>query len=81
VPAEGITLIIGVDRILEMMRTSINVTGDMAASIVMDRFARMKRSLDEEEADEDKFEQKRLALGDDVIVDEEYSSQPQPSPA
>jgi Na+/H+-dicarboxylate symporter len=81
VPAEGITLIIGVDRILEMMRTSINVTGDMAASIVMDRFARMKRSLDEEEADEDRFEQKRLALGDDVIVDEEYSSQPQPSPA
>ncbi len=34
-PVEGIMLIIGVDRLLDMMRTSVNVTGDGAvASIV-----------------------------------------------
>lgn len=37
VPAEGIGLIIGVDRILDMCRTTINVTGDLTATIVMQR--------------------------------------------
>lgn len=35
VPAEGIALIIGVDRILDMCRTTINVTGDLTASKIM----------------------------------------------
>ncbi len=35
VPPEGIALIIGVDRILDMCRTTINVTGDITASAVM----------------------------------------------
>ena len=35
VPVEGIALILGVDRILDMCRTTINVTGDLTASIVM----------------------------------------------
>ena len=38
VPASGIALIIGVDRILDMSRTAINVTGDLAACVVMDRW-------------------------------------------
>jgi Na+/H+-dicarboxylate symporter len=38
VPASGIALIIGVDRILDMARTSINVTGDLAACVVMERW-------------------------------------------
>jgi len=38
VPASGIALILGVDRILDMARTSINVTGDLAACIVMERW-------------------------------------------
>jgi Na+/H+-dicarboxylate symporter len=38
VPASGIALILGVDRILDMARTSINVTGDLAACIVMQRW-------------------------------------------
>ncbi len=38
VPASGIALIIGVDRILDMSRTSINVTGDLAACVVMQRW-------------------------------------------
>lgn len=38
IPAAGIALIMGVDRILDMCRTSVNVVGDMAASIVLNRF-------------------------------------------
>lgn len=38
VPASGIALIIGVDRILDMSRTAINVTGDLTACIIMDRW-------------------------------------------
>ena len=37
VPPEGIGLILGVDRLLDMCRTTINVTGDLTASAVMDR--------------------------------------------
>ncbi|WP_086929341.1 dicarboxylate/amino acid:cation symporter [Agarilytica rhodophyticola] len=34
-PAEGIAIIIGVDRILDMARTAVNITGDSAASIIV----------------------------------------------
>lgn len=37
IPASGIALIIGVDRILDMSRTSVNVTGDLIACAVLDR--------------------------------------------
>ena len=32
VPSEGIALILGVDRILDMVRTTVNVTGDATVS-------------------------------------------------
>lgn len=38
VPAEGIGLILGVDRFLDMCRTTLNVTGDLAAAVVVSRF-------------------------------------------
>lgn len=38
VPAAGIALIIGVDRILDMSRTAINVTGDITACVVMEKW-------------------------------------------
>jgi Na+/H+-dicarboxylate symporter len=38
IPASGVALIIGVDRILDMSRTAINVTGDLTACLVMDRW-------------------------------------------
>jgi proton glutamate symport protein len=38
VPPSGIALIIGVDRILDMSRTAINVSGDITACIVMDKW-------------------------------------------
>lgn len=34
-PLEGIALILGVDRILDMLRTMTNVTGDLSAAIVV----------------------------------------------
>lgn len=37
IPVAGIALIIGVDRILEMFRTATNVTGDLTASVVMNK--------------------------------------------
>jgi len=39
IPAEGIALILGVDRVLDMCRTSVNVTGDLVACTVMQRWA------------------------------------------
>ncbi|MFP4314134.1 MAG: dicarboxylate/amino acid:cation symporter [Alphaproteobacteria bacterium] len=40
VPAEGIALIIGVDRLLDMCRTTVNVTGDLTATAIMDRWVK-----------------------------------------
>ncbi len=40
VPAEGIGLILGVDRFLDMCRTTLNVTGDLAAAVVVSRTER-----------------------------------------
>jgi Na+/H+-dicarboxylate symporter len=39
IPAEGIALIIGVDRILDMSRTTLNVAGDLVAASVIDQCA------------------------------------------
>jgi DAACS family dicarboxylate/amino acid:cation (Na+ or H+) symporter len=41
VPGEGIALILGVDRILDMVRTVPNVTGDLLTSIVIARSERL----------------------------------------
>jgi Na+/H+-dicarboxylate symporter len=38
IPVAGIALILGVDRVLDMSRTAVNVCGDLAASTVMDRW-------------------------------------------
>ena len=38
VPTEGVALILGVDRILDMTRTAVNVTGDLTASVVMENW-------------------------------------------
>ena len=42
-PIEGIALIMGVDRLLDMMRTAVNVTGD---SVVTTIVARSEQSID-----------------------------------
>lgn len=38
IPIAGIALILGVDRMLDMSRTAINVSGDLVASTVMNRW-------------------------------------------
>ena len=38
VPMEGIAIILGVDRILDMCRTTLNVTGDLVTATVVCRF-------------------------------------------
>ncbi len=38
VPMEGIAIILGVDRILDMCRTTLNVTGDLVTATVVSRF-------------------------------------------
>jgi DAACS family dicarboxylate/amino acid:cation (Na+ or H+) symporter len=42
IPPEGIGIIIGVDRILDMMRTTVNVGSDVATAVVVDH--QMRRS-------------------------------------
>jgi Na+/H+-dicarboxylate symporter len=43
-PLEGIALIMGVDRLLDMIRTAVNITGDSAVSIIV---AKSEGDLDE----------------------------------
>jgi len=38
IPAHGVMLIVGVDRILDMCRTVLNVAGDLAAAVVLNRY-------------------------------------------
>jgi Na+/H+-dicarboxylate symporter len=59
IPASGVALIIGVDRILDMSRTAINVTGDLTACVLMDRWVggtlSAEEQLDRERKQEDAF--------------------------
>lgn len=44
VPPSGIALILGVDRILDMCRTAVNVTGDLTACVVMEKWLKKTSS-------------------------------------
>ncbi len=44
IPLEGITLLLGVDRLLDMIRTSVNVSGDLCISCIV---ASSENKLDE----------------------------------
>ncbi|SVA86854.1 uncharacterized protein METZ01_LOCUS139708, partial [marine metagenome] len=37
VPLEGIAIMLGVDRILDMCRTTLNVIGDLVIATIVDR--------------------------------------------
>lgn len=69
VPPAGIALIMGVDRILDMSRTAINVSGDIVAAVLMDRWVGGPRTVSAEIATQEKMEQRREASGADVIVE------------
>jgi Na+/H+-dicarboxylate symporter len=42
-PLEGVALVLSVDRIVDMMRTTVNITGDAVATIIM---SNMEKELD-----------------------------------
>jgi Na+/H+-dicarboxylate symporter len=43
VPIEGIALIMGIDRLMDMFRTAVNITGDMAVATAI---ARSEKRID-----------------------------------
>jgi DAACS family dicarboxylate/amino acid:cation (Na+ or H+) symporter len=43
VPMEGIAIVLGVDRLLDMCRTTVNVAGDMVTATVVQRFSGVRR--------------------------------------
>ncbi|WP_163529069.1 dicarboxylate/amino acid:cation symporter [Halobacillus ihumii] len=51
-PVEGIALIIGIDRLLDMTRTAINITGDAACAVVVTETEK-KHGLPEEPVESD----------------------------
>lgn len=68
IPAAGIALIMGVDRILDMTRTAINVCGDLVAAKLMDRWVGGKTTAEQQIAEATAREQVRTASSDDVIT-------------
>jgi len=58
-PVEGIALIIGIDRLLDMTRTVVNVTGDSTIATIV--------AKTEGELDEDMFNDRTLAHKKSVI--------------
>ncbi|SDJ77598.1 dicarboxylate/amino acid:cation symporter [Salimicrobium halophilum] len=51
-PLEGIALLAGIDRILDMIRTSVNVLGDATAAVVVSSSERNTPSVEEEEEED-----------------------------
>ena len=45
-PVEGIGLVIGVDRILDMLRTSVNVYGDTCVAVLVAKSEGERLSID-----------------------------------
>ena len=70
IPAAGIALIMGVDRILDMSRTAVNVAGDLVAARLMDQWVGGKGSSDQALREEAAREQLRARSGVDVITEE-----------
>lgn len=73
IPAAGIALIMGVDRILDMSRTAINVSGDLVAAKLMDHWVGGKASHADEVIAEAKQEALRAQTGEDVLTDAQFS--------
>lgn len=68
VPAAGVALIMGVDRVLDMSRTALNVCGDLVAATVMDRWVGGERPREAEILAADRLEARRERTGEDVVV-------------
>ena len=62
-PIEGIGLILGVDRLLDMVRTSVNVTGDAVVTCIV--------AKSEKEIDLEVFEDAEAGINEDLEIDDE----------
>ncbi len=70
IPASGIALLLGVDRILDMCRTAVNVAGDLVACLVMDKWVGGSSTSEEETRQQKDLQKERLLTNEDVIVRE-----------
>lgn len=68
VPLEGIALLVGVDRVLELFRTATNVTGDLVASVIIDRFVDSPQTYEEEVLTQKQLEGQYKKTGDNVVT-------------
>ncbi len=68
VPVAGIGLIMGVDRILDMSRTAVNVTGDLLATVILDRYLGDSPTAAIQQERESLLEQQRARESSDVVV-------------
>ena len=71
IPAGGVALIMGVDRILDMCRTAVNVSGDVVTCCLMDRWIGGSKTAEEEFAEQQRREERRLETGQDVLGETE----------
>jgi len=69
VPLGGIALILGVDRLLDMCRTAINVAGDLSACVIMNRSVAGPTTAEEQRELRAQRESRRERDGEDVLVD------------
>jgi Na+/H+-dicarboxylate symporter len=69
IPAGGVAMIIGVDRILDMSRTAVNVTGDLTACAVLDRWVGGHATREEQLQQEEALDLRREQSGEDVITE------------
>ncbi len=67
IPPGGVALIMGVDRILDMCRTAVNVSGDIVTCALMDRWIGSSKSAEEEFAEQQQREDLRKETGQDVL--------------
>jgi Na+/H+-dicarboxylate symporter len=77
VPTEGLALILGVDRILDMFRTATNVVGDSTATVLMASLEGEQLRImsdDEDSANPDKGFEGRLEHGQSSVEADQQSS-------
>ena len=67
-PPAGVALIVGVDRILDMSRTAVNVAGDLVAASLMDRWVGGSKSRSELDAQQEKASRLVEETGETVLV-------------
>ncbi|NBD73939.1 cation:dicarboxylase symporter family transporter [Patescibacteria group bacterium] len=76
VPLEGIALIVGVDRVLELFRTATNVTGDVVATSVIDTVTPHGKTLEEEIVEQTELEGVQEETGEDVVTSDPHAGHP-----